>query len=157
PLLEEDERAGAAPVVVIGYDIWQSHLAGDRAAIGQTVQLGGVDHIVVGIMPDGFAFPVRHQVWIPFRGLRESPQNEARAKKPTVIVFARLAPGGTIDSAQSEIAAIGPALRDPRGNEAERVRVLSYADSFRGGLIVGPAVVWLQIIPVLLGLLLVPP
>jgi hypothetical protein len=46
PLLDEDERDGAPSVVVIGYDVWQSRFAGDRGAIGQIVQLGGVDHRV---------------------------------------------------------------------------------------------------------------
>src|SRR5262249_36671391 len=72
PLLEEDEREGALPVIVIGYDIWKARLAGDHGAIGRQVQLGGVDRIVVGIMPQDFAFPLNHQVWIPFPALQRN-------------------------------------------------------------------------------------
>ena len=40
PLLPEDERGGAAPVVVIGYDLWTTRFASDTGVIGQTVRLG---------------------------------------------------------------------------------------------------------------------
>lgn len=66
-IADADEYASAAPVVVIGYDVWQSRFASDRAVIGQTVRLGGVFHTVVGVMPEGFAFPVNHRYWIPLR------------------------------------------------------------------------------------------
>ncbi len=57
-IAEADEHVAAAPVVVIGYDVWQSRFASDGAVIGQTVRLGEVLHTVVGVMPEGFAFPV---------------------------------------------------------------------------------------------------
>jgi putative ABC transport system permease protein len=146
PLLDEDERDGAPRTTVLSYDIWQSCFGARSEAIGQTVQLGGVDYIVVGIMPEDFAFPVRHQVWIPFHEVRGS-----------LSVFGRLAPGATFYSAQAELAVTGAAPRDGGTREEMRVRVAPYADSFRGGLIVGPAVIWLEVIPILLALLLVPP
>ena len=66
-IAEADEHVAAAPVVVIGYDVWQSRFASDRAVIGQTVRLGEILHTVVGVMPEGFAFPVNHRYWIPLR------------------------------------------------------------------------------------------
>src|SRR5262245_29322939 len=84
PLLDEDERDDAAPVAVISHDIWQSHFAGHREAIGKTVQIGGVDYVVVGIMPQDFGFPVNHQVWIPFQRFRGSPLGDARPQNARV-------------------------------------------------------------------------
>lgn len=55
---EADAHLAASPVVVIGYDVWQSRFASDAAVIGQTVRLGASVHTVVGVMPQGFAFPV---------------------------------------------------------------------------------------------------
>ncbi len=63
PLLPEDERAGAPPVVVIGHDAWRSRFAGDPGIVGRTIRLGADPHLVVGVMPEGFAFPVSHQFW----------------------------------------------------------------------------------------------
>ena len=39
-IAEADQHVATAPVVVIGYMVWQSRFASDRAAIGQTVRLG---------------------------------------------------------------------------------------------------------------------
>jgi predicted permease len=148
PLLEEDERTGAAPVVVIDYDTWQSRFAGDRAAVGQTVQLGGVDHVVVGIMPKGFRFPLNHQAWIPFRS---NPLSGARPAGAEILVFGRLSPGVTVEKAQAEIAARGPARGDSPSNEETRTRVVPYAQS----LARVPA--WWAVVPWLVVLLLIPP
>ena len=66
-LLEEDERPGAPPVVVIGHDAWQGPFEGDPDVLGRFVQLGTVVHEVVGVMPEGFAFPVNHRYWTPLQ------------------------------------------------------------------------------------------
>ena len=57
PLIEEDEREGAEPVAVIGYQLWQSGFSSDPAVLGQRIQIGDTPHIVVGVMPEGFRFP----------------------------------------------------------------------------------------------------
>jgi len=62
---EGDDRPGAQPVIVIGYDIWQDRLAGAPDAIGRTVRANGELRTIVGVAPDGFAFPDREQLWIP--------------------------------------------------------------------------------------------
>ncbi len=66
-LLPEDEREGAPAVIVIGHKVWQSRFAGDREIVGRTINLGGLVHTIVGVMPDGFAFPYDHQFWTPLR------------------------------------------------------------------------------------------
>lgn len=96
-LQREDEQPGAPPVVVIGYDAWQSTFAADRSVVGRQVQLDGVSHTVVGVMPKGFRFPVSHQYWI---SLQAKPSDR-------ITVFARLSPGATLESAQVELDALG--------------------------------------------------
>ena len=66
-LTPDDEREAAPPVVVIGYDVWQSRFGQDQSVIGQQVRLGSTQYTIVGVMPEGFAFPVNHQYWIPLR------------------------------------------------------------------------------------------
>jgi putative ABC transport system permease protein len=148
PLLEEDERDSSTPVVVIGYDVWQSRFSADRAVVGQTVQLDGVDHVVVGVMPKDFGFPVNHQAWIPFRA---SPLSNARRANADVMVFGRLAPRITIDSADAELAVIGRAPGNLPGDREPLIRARPYADSFVS------VPWWFDIIPLLLALLVVPP
>jgi hypothetical protein len=52
-LLEED-RPGAAPVIILGYSFWQRHFAGRQEALGASVTLDGKLYTVVGITPAGF-------------------------------------------------------------------------------------------------------
>jgi hypothetical protein len=58
-LIEQDEREGADPVVVIGYDLWRSGFSSAADAVGQRLQVDGTPHTVVGIMPEGFRFPIK--------------------------------------------------------------------------------------------------
>jgi len=100
-----DEVAGAPEVVVIGFDLWQSRLAGDPGVIGRSVRLGGVSHTVVGVMPQGFRFPVNQELWLP---LRQQPGGAASGEGPRLAIFGRLADGASPEEAQAEVAALGP-------------------------------------------------
>jgi predicted permease len=108
-LSSEDERAGAPPVVVLGYDAWQELLGGDPGVVGSTVELGGVPTSVIGVMPEGFGFPVSESAWIP---LRLADMSLDPASAPRVSVVGRLAPGASLESAQDELAALGVATAD---------------------------------------------
>ena len=66
-LLDEDERPGAPPVLVLGYEQWQRQFNGDARILGRTVRLGDTPHTIVGVMPEGFAFPILHGCWVPLR------------------------------------------------------------------------------------------
>ena len=93
--LGTDEPESASPVVVIGYQAWQLRFGGDSDVVGRTIHLGGVPRTVVGVMPEGFEFPVRHQFWIP---LRENPLNYERWQGPRLYMFGRLAPSAPRDA-----------------------------------------------------------
>ena len=51
PLQPTDEMQGAAPVVVLGYDVWQRQFLQDPAIIGRVVTVGRTARTVVGVMP----------------------------------------------------------------------------------------------------------
>jgi putative ABC transport system permease protein len=60
------DRAGGPPEVDVSYGLWQSAFHGDAHALGRTLRIGGDLYTVVGVMPPGFDFPVRHtQLWVP--------------------------------------------------------------------------------------------
>jgi putative ABC transport system permease protein len=103
-LLESDEVPGAPDVVVISYDLWQLRLGGDRDAVGSTIRIGEKPHQVVGIMPEGFLFPVRDYLWLPFR---HQATDYERGAGPDVEVFGRLADGVSLEQAQAELSALG--------------------------------------------------
>jgi len=78
-------------------------------------------------MPDGFAFTVKHRVWIP---LTADPSEYERGRGPSIFISGRLAPGANLDGAHAELArrhsvhilaASGPSARGPRTVNAARL------------------------------------
>ena len=128
-LIDSDEAPDAPAVLVIGHDLWQTRFGSDSAIIGRTVTLGAEPVEIVGVMPEGFAFPVAHNAWRPFR--LDASDYEPR-EGPGVNVFARLAPGARLAEAQREIALLGQraATAYPETHEFLRPQVVPYASSF---------------------------
>lgn len=130
-LNEADENAGAPPVVVLGYRVWQARFGSDPNVIGRTVQLGGTSATVIGVMPEGFAFPVSHEVWTP---LRLSTFDRTPRAGPAISIFGKLANGATLDKAQAELAALGrrAALERRATHEHLQPQIAPYAKGFTG-------------------------
>ena len=150
-LVDEDERPGAPPVVVIGYDVWRSRFAGRADVVGSTLRLGAERHVVVGVMPRGFRFPVNNGVWAP---LRLDPAAFPRGEAPPIDVFGRLAPGATLEQAQARLATLGRRLAaaEPATHEHIRPRVMPYTRAFLDA----PELVWaLYLAQLLVSMLLV--
>ncbi len=101
-LVDADENPGSAAVVVLGHRLWQSRFGGDRAVVGRTVRLGGIQTTVAGVMPEGFAFPVDENLWTPLR----SAELVRAPGRDSLKVFGRLAPGTTLREAQAEAALV---------------------------------------------------
>ena len=104
---DDDERAGAAPVVVIGYELWQTRFTARADIIGQVIQLGDTRYTVIGVMPSGFAFPVNNRVWTP---LRLNTSDYERGTAPAIDVFARLAHNAEIGDVRRQMTTIGQRL-----------------------------------------------
>jgi putative ABC transport system permease protein len=103
-LIEADEQPGAPPVVVLGHDVWQTLLDGDPDPIGRTVQLAGTPTTVVGVMPETYGFPQSQNAWAP---LAVDTAELLPGSAPPANVFARLAPGATLESARTELMLLG--------------------------------------------------
>ncbi len=54
PLTENDDKTGAAPVLVLSHAAWESDFAADPAIVGSTVYVQTHPFTVVGIAPPGF-------------------------------------------------------------------------------------------------------
>jgi predicted permease len=153
PLIDSDERSGAEPVAVIGHRLWEEAFNSDPSVIGQRLQVGDTPHVVVGVMPRGFRFPINQRLWMP---LRTDRAGEA-GPDGDLFVFARLAPGASRERAQAEVATIGLLPRDrvDRTTVQPELRVVPYAAGF---LPVVHGNRWLTGVIFLIGaLLLVPP
>jgi putative ABC transport system permease protein len=129
-LAEADESAGAPPVAVIGFDLWQARFQGDSGVIGRTVRITGVPTTIVGVMPRGFAFPRTQELWVP---LRIDVSGYQQRQGLTIQVFGRLAPGATVERARTELTNLGriAATDSPRTHEHLRPQLFTFAESVR--------------------------
>jgi predicted permease len=129
PIQEADERKGASAVVVIGYDVWRTRYASDPGILGKEMRLGETVHTIVGVMPEGFGFPVNHRFW---RALQADPADYARRRGPGITMFARLTPGVTQDQAQAELTALGQRAAEAFPDTHARLtpRIVRYAKFF---------------------------
>ncbi|HEV2733609.1 MAG TPA: ABC transporter permease, partial [Longimicrobiaceae bacterium] len=133
PLVQGDEAPGAPPVVVLGHDVWRSRFGGDPEVVGRELRLGTTVHTVVGVMPEGFAFPLNQRLWVP---LRLDPSDHAPREGPVIQAFGRLAPGVSIQEAQAELTAAGNRLAAafPGTHRHLRPRVIQYGPHVLDGL-----------------------
>ncbi len=103
---EEDDQPGREKVVVLSHALWHQRFGGDRRIVGRFVRLNGEPHEVLGVMPEGFAFPNANvQLWRPFAFTPEQASDEARGNEFSQML-SRLAPGATREQAQRQIDAI---------------------------------------------------
>ena len=112
----EDTGRNAHPVTVISYQAWKDRYHGDPAIIGKAQRLNGVEHTIIGVMPEGFFgtfVGYAFQFWVPvsmeeaFEGGGYKLENRGAR---WIEGFAFLKPGVTIEQAQAEISAIGKRL-----------------------------------------------
>ena len=131
PLLESDEQPGAPAVVVLGYAIWQGRFAGRADIVGQTVRLGNTNATVVGVMPEGYAFPINHRLWTP---LQLRPSGYAPLEGAGVRVFGRVAAGATQAQANVELTTLNDRLvaASPATHRHLRPRVLAWGGESPG-------------------------
>ena len=97
-----EDRPGDPEVVVLGYDVWHRAFAGDPGIIGRKIHLDAQPVTVIGVMPRGFDFLDRLEVWVPAR----FDLTKLNRGGHFVHVVARLAPGASLATLQAELAAL---------------------------------------------------
>jgi predicted permease len=110
-------------VAVLSWSAWHRYFGGDPSIVGRTMNLDGREHAVVGVMPDGFAFPsAATEVWTPL-----VPQSAPQGAPPLPYgAMARVRDGVSIEAAASEVRAIYAGLGRGEGpGGGPRVEVVS--------------------------------
>jgi len=102
----------AAPVVLLGYDIWARRFGADEGIVGSTIDLDGTSFEVIGVMPPGFRFAINDaEMWTTFRWPDSLREQVWFRQAHVVKAIARLQPGATVQQARDELAAVGAQLR----------------------------------------------
>ena len=104
----DDDRVGAAPVVILGDALFARRYGSDRRIIGQTIRVNGVPHTVIGVMPARFRFPEFADLWVPFEPNASGGTREQR----DFSVVARLKPDVSLAMANQEMRVIAKSLEE---------------------------------------------
>lgn len=115
----DDEREGAPEVMVLSHAAWTTHFGADESIVGRTMQLNGVVHTVVGVMPRGFMFPERlTDFWSV---LKIAPNAYTDRNNNFLFTVARLKQGRTAAEADAELDTIAIDLERIAPEENERL------------------------------------
>ena len=128
--LPTDDRAGAEPVVVLSYKVWQERYAGLASVIGRPVRVSGQAATIVGVMPKGFQFPSGVDLWMPLVSTADLAKRDNRQLQG----YGILKPGVTLRQANVELNGIAGRLakRFPADKDLG-VSVLTFHQRFNGG------------------------
>jgi len=131
--LPEDDRPGAPPVVILGNGIWKTRYGSDKSVIGRTIKINELPVTVIGVMPEGFKFPILADLWIPVVHLAGLADQKRDARN--FQVFARLAKGVTIAQAQAELNTITERVAHdfPATNKDIKASVMTFNERYNGG------------------------
>ncbi len=123
----EDDRPGAPLVLLLGHHVWRDDFGSDPSVLGRSVKVNGENATIVGVMPEGFLFPVLQEVWVPLRG---DPVGTPRGSGSFVTPFGKLKEGITPEQAETELNGIAARLAEtyPDTNEGLQARVMPYTE-----------------------------
>ena len=125
----EDDVPGAPPVAIISHRLWRERFASDRDVVGRAIRISDVPHTVVGVAPEGFAYPAMAgrgpDVWTPIA----EPIQLYRGRHYLYVV-GRMRDGIALRDAQADLASVADALAGelPDDNRGHGVIVRSLAE-----------------------------
>ena len=131
----EDEGAGAS-VAVLSDGFWRRRFGADRSIIGRVFDLDGSPTQVVGVMPRDFVFPAGGQatdMWLPLA----TPKLMFTGRgQHSLDVYARLAPGVSLERAATEMRQIASRLEQqyPNDNANRSVLLIPLRDAVTGSV-----------------------
>ena len=133
-LTADDTRQGAAPVAILGYELWDSYFGSDANVIGRNIRIGSELRQVVGMPRRGFAFHrPRSEPASSYRCMCLMPH--PRAGNPGgCLAVARLKPGVTFNDATMNMATLAKSFESehPTQNQGSEYMPVSLRDAIVG-------------------------
>jgi putative ABC transport system permease protein len=102
-----EHKYHAAITAILGYGLWQRAYGADPAILGRTIRVMGLPATVIGVMPQGFAFPTGTELWVNSEAFMDADSRTAHNDW----AIGRLRPGVTIEQARQDISAIARRLK----------------------------------------------
>ncbi|HYN08975.1 MAG TPA: ADOP family duplicated permease [Vicinamibacterales bacterium] len=108
---QDDDRPGAAGVVIIRHEFWQRAYGGAPDIVGQTIRLNGTAKTIVGVLPEGFGFARSADVWETVgQYLVEGNGLLDRGNHTGLNGIGRLKPGVSEQTARTELRTVAASL-----------------------------------------------
>ena len=128
----DDDPVGTPDVVVVSHALWQRRWGGRTDFVGSTIMLDGKPTLVAGVMPEGFAYPLDSQLWLPLRFTARELETQRGAQYLDVI--GRLRGGVAFDEAAASLRRYAAHLAElyPRYNENRTVALNPMRDAMVG-------------------------
>src|SRR5688572_10273507 len=129
----DEDGVNRARVLLLSNGLWQRRFGADSGIVGKTILIDGRDFIVVGVMPPGFNFPDRGELWVPFQ---TDPALESHGNRQYAGAIGRLKTGVTFDQGVADLRRIDVALASefPDHNRYWRSQALPMRDDLVGDL-----------------------
>ena len=108
----EEDRPNAQRVVVINESVWRDRFNRAPDVLGRTLKLNGVDHTIVGVIPEAIRFPGNVLVWVPFAG---DPAQTFQSYGASVV--GRTKPGVTVEDAEKDLLRAHQPIWDKRDTD----------------------------------------
>src|SRR5439155_14398998 len=108
-LRDDDDRPGAPLVAVLSHSLWKSRYASDPAIVGRTVHLNTRVTTIVGVMPEGFPFPLSADAWMSISSLPPAFLQRGRQAR-FYSAYGRLAEGVMVEQGRTELSTIAAQL-----------------------------------------------
>lgn len=115
---QDDHKEGAEPSVILSYKVWQNQFNGDPNIVGKMTALDAEPGRIIGVMPEGFAFPAVAEIWQP---LGDKQVNPTQSSFSSVYAFAKLRPGVTVIQAQNRLNELNKELSTLPGVDSRRI------------------------------------
>jgi predicted permease len=118
-----EDEIGDARVVVLSHGFWTRQFAADPSVVGRAITLSDQQFQVVGVMPQGFAFPETNvEAWAPFTVIPATSVPLQLRGVRVMNVVGRLAPGATPAQARADLTAIAEALSREHAETNQRLQ-----------------------------------
>lgn len=105
--LADEQVPGRNRVALLSHSLATAQFGRAESALGGSVTLNGVPYNVIGVMPRGFAFPARTDIWVPWSpgsgwlDLGSEPDTALPSSWGTLV--GRLQPGVSLAEARAEL------------------------------------------------------
>jgi putative ABC transport system permease protein len=136
---EEENRVGGDVLkAVLSHSLWQETFGADPQILGRTIRLRGASYSVIGVMPAGFQYPDRTEVWVPLQSRYAGYADDWWKHRDVRIhaVLGRLKPGMGAENAQADLQSVadGLARQFPTTNDGVQIRLTSLREMESGKL-----------------------